>query len=134
MNKGSTGSGQTQDAIFRFTCSVCETPLIVSGSKDPVSGPCPKCEAWIQAEQFQKTDGPAINLSARVGLPSKGSRSRSRAGSNSSRGRIRADGFLDHNFNERRELFGTLRVLAVALAVLAVILFVALYMKQWIEN
>lgn len=48
-----------------------------------------------------------------------------------SRGRIRADGFIDHGHTERKELFLTLRVLAVFLAVMAVILFVALYMKQW---
>ena len=47
------------------------------------------------------------------------------------RGSIRADGYLDHNHTERKELHVTLRVLAVTLAVLAVILFITLYMKQW---
>jgi xanthine/uracil permease len=50
------------------------------------------------------------------------------------RGSVRADGFLDHEYNERRELFGTLRVIAVALAVLAVILCITLYMRQWMAS
>lgn len=50
------------------------------------------------------------------------------------RGRIRADGNLDHDYSERKELFGTLRVLAVGLAVMAVILFITLYMKQWMSH
>lgn len=47
------------------------------------------------------------------------------------RGHVRADGFLDHEYNERRELFGTLRVLAVSLLVAAVILFITLYLRDW---
>jgi xanthine/uracil permease len=50
------------------------------------------------------------------------------------RGSVRADGYLDHEYNERRELFGTLRVIAVSLAVLAVILFIALYLRQWMAT
>jgi len=73
------------------------------------------------------------NLSAQNEISTRGRNNRPRGGG-STRGRIRADGFLDHDFNERREVFATLRVLAVALAVLAVILFITLNMKQWIEN
>ncbi len=47
------------------------------------------------------------------------------------KGRVRADGYLAHEYNERRELFGTLRILVLFLAVAAVILFVILYMRQW---
>ena len=52
----------------------------------------------------------------------------------SGRGRVRADGYLDHEFNERRELFGTLRVLAVSLAVVAVILLITLYLRHWMTT
>jgi hypothetical protein len=47
------------------------------------------------------------------------------------RGHVRADGFLDHEYNERKELYGTLRVLAVSLLVAAVILFITLYLRDW---
>jgi hypothetical protein len=50
------------------------------------------------------------------------------------RGRVQADGFLDHEYNERKELFGTLRVLATFLAVAAVILFVTLYLREWMTK
>lgn len=49
----------------------------------------------------------------------------------SGRGRVRADGFLDQEYGERKELYGTIKVLAVSLAALAAILFVTLYLKQW---
>jgi hypothetical protein len=50
------------------------------------------------------------------------------------RGRVSADGSLDHQYSERREFFGTLRVLAVSLAVLAVIFFITLNMHQWMAR
>ena len=49
-------------------------------------------------------------------------------------GSIRADGYLDHDYHERREIVVTLRVMAVSPALLAVILFVTLYMKQWMAE
>jgi hypothetical protein len=117
-------------STMRFVCAGCRTPLVVADSQVGVSGPCPNCDTWIDASQFTSQYTPAKVLEASV--PSSGS-SRKRRSQNldGGRGNIRADGYLDHNHNERRELFGTLRVLAVSLAVLAVILFVALFMKQW---
>lgn len=50
------------------------------------------------------------------------------------RGHVRADGYLDHNYTERKELYDTLRVLAVFAVVGAVILFVFLYMRQWMSQ
>jgi len=44
---------------------------------------------------------------------------------------MRADGYIDHDYSDRKELYGTLRVLAVFAAVGAVILLVFLYMRQW---
>jgi xanthine/uracil permease len=79
------------------------------------------------------TDGPVVRLS--VKLPEAGAANRRRSSVPvSSRGRIRADGHLDHEHGERKELYATLRFLAVSLAVLAVILFITLYMRQWMQN
>ncbi|MDP4625225.1 MAG: hypothetical protein NWT08_08815 [Akkermansiaceae bacterium] len=95
-----------------------------------VSGPCPKCGAWIDASQFSLEKEMLKGLSAR--LPSKTTsehkRSKSIVGG---KGSIRADGYLDQDYGERKELYGTIKVLAVSLAVLAAILFVTLYLKQW---
>ena len=107
--------------------------MALSGSEGSVSGPCPICETWIEAERFQKVNDPTASFSAGVETPSRNRKLSSRGGSNVS-GRIRAGEYPDHNFNGRRELFVTLRMLAAALAVLALISFVALYMKQWIRN
>lgn len=75
---------------------------------------------------------PATTLRAK--LPQVGTQRKHRHGNViAGRGRVRADGYQDHEYNERRELFGTLRVLAVSLAVLAVILFITLYMRQWMS-
>jgi hypothetical protein len=62
------------------------------------------------------------------------SRRRRSASVTSGRGTVRADGFLDHGYNERREMFGTLRVLAVSLAVMALIMFIALYLRHWLAS
>lgn len=66
--------------------------------------------------------------------PPKTSRRRRSENIISGRGRVRADGYLDHEFNERREMFGTLRVLAVSLAVAAVILLITLYLRHWMTT
>lgn len=46
---------------------------------------------------------------------------------------MRADGYLDQEYGERKELYGTIKVLAVSMAVLAVILLVTLYFKLWMS-
>lgn len=74
-------------------------------------------------------DGLSLNALAHAS-----SRRRRSATVTSGRGRVRADGYLDHEYNERREMFGTLRVLAVSLAVLAVIMFIVLYMRHWLAS
>lgn len=98
-----------------------------------VSGPCPKCGAWIDATQFspRKESLKSPNAS----LPSKSTSEQRKSKSIvSGRGRVRADGYLDQEYGERKELFGTIKVLAVTLAVLAVILLVTLYLKQWMSH
>jgi len=99
---------------------------VVPESQSGVSGPCPSCSTWIDASDFSMQDAPAKTLAANIGP-----RKRRSQPATSGRGSIRADGYLDHDHTERKELFLTLRVLAVTLAVLAVILFITLYMKQW---
>ncbi|MBG7608095.1 MAG: hypothetical protein IZT59_08735 [Verrucomicrobia bacterium] len=91
-----------------------------------MSGSCPSCSTWIEASDFTMQVAPAKALAANVAPRKRCSQS-----ATSGRGSIRADGYLDHDHNERKELFVTLRVLAVTLAILAVILFVTLYVKQW---
>ena len=120
-------------ASLQFVCSGCKTALIVPDSKESVSGPCPKCGAWIEASQIQIQDSPAKPLSGKLAQPGV-MRKRSHGNAIGGRGRVRADGYLDHEYTERRELFGTLRVLAVSLAVLAVILFITLYLRQWMAG
>ena len=78
-------------------------------------------------------DSPAKSLSGKLPQP-VAMRKRSHGDAIGGRGRVRADGYLDREYTERRELFGTLRVLAVSLAVLAVILFVTLYLRQWMAG
>ena len=113
-------------ASMRFVCRACKTSLVVPESQVGMSGPCPSCSTWIEASDFTRQDAPAKALE--VNIPQRKRRSQP---ATSGRGSIRADGYLDHDHNERKELFVALRVLAVTLAVLAVILFVTLYMKQW---
>lgn len=115
---------------MRCVCNACGTPLIVPESKAGVSGPCPKCGTWMDGSSFTLQDAPPKTVHAKI--PDSGSRRRQTV--TSGRGRMRADGYLDHEYGERKELFGTLRVLAVTLAVLAVILFVTLYMRQWMSK
>jgi len=105
----------------------------VTESQAGVSGPCPKCGTWIDASQFQPTDAPLHVLS--VGLPVRSDSAKHRKQTvTSGKGSVRADGYLDHDHTERREMFATLRILAVSLAVIAVILFVTLYMKDWMSK
>ena len=91
-----------------------------------VSGPCPKCGTWIDSAQFTLPKEPATRLPEKSAAEQRRSRSVV-----SGRGRVRADGFLDQEYGERKELYGTIKVLAVSLAALAAILFVTLYLKQW---
>lgn len=115
---------------MRFVCTACGTSLVVADSNAGVSGPCPQCSTWIDASQFKLQSAPAKTLEAKVSTGNSPRKRRPQAVT-TGRGSIRADGYLDHDHNERRELFTTLRVLAVFLAVSAVILFITLYMKQW---
>lgn len=120
------------DAPLRFVCSGCRTALVLQDATQAVSGPCPKCSTWIDASQFSLQKEPLKGLDAR--LPAKSAPERRRNKSVvGGRGRVRADGFLDHDYGERKELYGTIKVIAVTLAVLAVILFVTLYLKQWMS-
>jgi hypothetical protein len=52
-------------------------------------------------------------------------------GTNGGRSRIRADGFLDHEFIERRETYKTLKVFVFFAVVAAVLLIVTVYMRSW---
>ncbi|MEP2777132.1 MAG: hypothetical protein ABJQ29_14770 [Luteolibacter sp.] len=98
-----------------------------------VSGPCPNCNTWIDASQFSLQKELLKGLD--VQLPTKSALQQRRSRSVvSGRGRIRADGYLDQEYGERKELYGTIKVLAVSLSVLALILFITLYMKQWLAN
>jgi len=114
---------------LRFVCRACKASLVVTESQSGVSGPCPSCSTWIDASDFSLLDTPDKVPAA--GNPPRHRRSQS---ATPGRGSIRADGYLDHDHSERKELFVTLRVLAVSMAVLAVILFVTLYMKQWMAQ
>ena len=122
------GSGTFPDSI-RFACKGCGASLTLPFASPVVSGPCPKCAAWIDAREYIVANRHAQTQGGHV--PEPGFR-RKRRSQNviGGRGRVRADGFLDHEYNERRELFGTLRVLAVSLAVLALILFVIFHMRK----
>ncbi|MFD2255723.1 hypothetical protein ACFSSA_03460 [Luteolibacter algae] len=127
----SPGKDASSDTpALRFVCLSCKTSLVVVGGRKGVSGPCPKCDAWIDASQFEEGDETVRTLNAQLPPVSSGRRRRGQS-ITSGRGTVRADGFIDHEFNDRRELFVTLRILAVSLAVIAVILFVTLYLKQW---
>ena len=59
---------------------------------------------------------------------------RRRQGSKSGGNRIRADGYLDHEYNDRKELHRTIRVLAFFLAVGAILLIVTFYMRSWMAG
>lgn len=103
---------------------------MLQDASQAVSGPCPKCGAWIDASQFALRKEQLKGLDVR--LPSKSTSEQKRSRSIvSGRGRVRADGYLDREYGERKELYGTIKVLAVSMAVLAVILLVTLYFKLW---
>lgn len=112
-----------------FACPVCKTRLSVPAAGVATSGPCPNCKTVIESPSFEEID-PSDPRYTQI-AEGKGNSPRSLDGG---RGRIRADGYLDHDFNERRELSGTLRVLAVSLAVMAFIAIVILYMQQWMTD
>jgi hypothetical protein len=118
---------------MRFVCRGCGTPLILPDAKSAVSGPCPKCAAWIDASELIVLEAVRKRPDANVAAAGASRRSRNNNATGGRR-RVSADGYLDHEYNERRELFGTLRVLAVTLAVLAAILFVTLYLKHWMAS
>lgn len=122
----------SDDAPLRFVCSGCRTTLILQDATQAVSGPCPQCSTWIDASQFSLQKEPLKGVDARLPEKSTTGRKQNKSIVNG-RGRVRADGFLDHDHVERKELYGTIKVIAVTLAVLAVILFVTLYMKQWMS-
>ena len=117
---------------MHFVCSECKTELVLPEASQVVSGPCPKCGTWIDASEFapQKDPDPQVGSS----LPAKSDPKRRRGVSVSGKGRVRADGYLDHEFNERKELHTTIKILAVTLAVLAVILFITMYLKEWMTQ
>lgn len=48
--------------------------------------------------------------------------------------RIRADGYLDHEYNDRKELHRTIRVLAFFLAAGAILLIVTFFMRAQMAN
>ncbi len=114
----------------RFVCSSCGTSLVVTDSDVAVSGPCPKCAAWIDAARFQHSETPHHVHNVRLPDPAASAKRRSPT-ITGGKGRVRADGYLDHEYSERKELHATLRVMAVSLAVLAIIFFCILYMKEW---
>jgi phage FluMu protein Com len=111
----------------RFRCGACGTVLTLPESKAGASGPCPRCGTWIDATLFHPhgTPIPALPVApaADAGRSTRGAKARG--------SRIRADGFLDHEYNERKELYKTLRVLAFFVAVAAVVLVVTVYMRTW---
>ena len=97
-----------------------------------MGGPCPRCAAWIDTADLRALASP-VESRFEIGNAPKVSLDRRSQDVLAGRGRVRADGYLDHEYTERRELFGTLRVLAVSLAVLAVIFFVTLYLRHWMN-
>ncbi|WP_411826616.1 hypothetical protein [Luteolibacter sp. AS25] len=113
----------------RFVCEGCGTALIVQGSNAGLSGPCPKCNMWIDSSAFREVPSGYMALNANI--PSQ---RRKTSDKPIRKGRLSADGFLDHDYNEKRELHGTLKILAITLAVVAVILFVTVYMNQWMAK
>ena len=117
---------------LRYVCETCRTPLLLPASRVGTSGPCPKCGKWIDASKFVFPEIPASHAKAARIAPDATPPARKRRESvTSGRGRMRADGYIDHDYSDRKELYGTLRVLAVFAAVGAVILLVFLYMRQW---
>ena len=112
---------------FRFRCGACGTVLTLSESKAGVSGPCPRCGTWIDAAQLHSNE--ALPLASIPALPIVPTTAHNRSKTGGSR--IRADGFLDHEYNERKELYKTLKVLAFFVAVAGVVLIVTLYMRTW---
>jgi len=119
--------------LIPFMCSVCGTQLALSVASEVVSGPCPKCRTWIESFELTGSDEIGDQEASRTPNAMKGPRRRAQA-LPSGQGRIRAHGCLDHEGNERRELYSTLRVIAVALGMIAVIIFITLYLEQWMTR
>jgi hypothetical protein len=121
----------TPNEALRYLCDGCGATLVLPASRAGASGPCPKCSKWIDTSKFVLPEIPARVTVPMIPSASNPHVKKRMQAPNRGRGRIRADEFLDHEYNERKELFGTMRVLAVFLAVAAVILFVTLYLRDW---
>lgn len=118
-------------AEFRFTCIRCHTELVLPNSSSVKSGPCPRCQTWIDASSFSPSDG---SIGPATTAPDDRSAGKGSRSLRANHGRIRADGFLDHGHTERREFLVTLRIFGVALIVFAVLAIITLYMRQWISE
>ncbi len=107
---------------MRVICPACTTHLVVPLARANESGPCPKCGAWIDAAAVHSQQRPVSAARDTLAPRRRGS-----AHIKSGRGRVSPDGYIDHGHAEQQEIYGTLKVLAVFMAVLALILFVIIY-------
>ncbi|MGJ8632892.1 MAG: hypothetical protein ACSHX7_03150 [Luteolibacter sp.] len=119
--------------MIRFACKSCKTELVLPEAQGEISGPCPKCGSWIDSSSISPSTDKAVTLNA--ALPAQSvKKKRCSQTVTSGKGRVRADGYLDHDYNDQRELVKTLRLVSICLTVIAVIFFVSLYMKQWLAQ
>ena len=115
---------------LRFTCKTCHTVLTIPVSQAGVSGPCPNCSAWVDASEVSLGPPPSVPPSPPASFqPTTAPRSRRPDSVTSGRGRIRADGHLDHSHQERKEFAGTLKLIVTVVAVAGIILSVFIWMK-----
>ena len=118
----------------RFVCGACGTILAVPMSKVGTSGACPRCGTWIDGVRF--ISGQASYPAPMPAVPMNPAEAEflRKQGTKSVSTRIRADGYLDHEYNDRKELHRTIRVLAFFLAAGAILLIVTFFMRAQMAN
>jgi predicted RNA-binding Zn-ribbon protein involved in translation (DUF1610 family) len=123
---GNIVSVDDEQNSVRFICEACGTALILHCSQIGVSSPCPVCNTWIDSSKYALKAAP--DLGTQTPHPFSGDRRRKQP-SVIRKGRIQADGYLDHKHIEQKDLFSSLRVFMIFLAAGAVIFFVILFMR-----
>lgn len=119
---------QTDFPPLKAVCNHCHTLLTLPANMAGTSGPCPRCQTWLDASIFQAT-GSGTDVMQQTEATSAESEKRKHL-SSSGKGVLKADSFIDFEHLERRELHATLKVLAISLAIGAIIFLVSLYILK----
>jgi len=111
----------------RFSCEHCRQELSVDEAQAGIEGPCPRCGRVVKAPDYSRPLPDKDFLTRVEKIPAKGAHKHVPQFRS---GHLMADSMVDRDYQQRREVFHILRILACIILVMGVVVAVYWFLQK----